>query len=249
MSTEITKFAPQNFEELLKFAEMASKTDLVPVQFKNKPFDIVVAGQMGAELGLQLMQALQNIAVINGRPSIWGDALIAIVSAHQDCDDIKEEFDEKTMTAICTVKRKGRSATVGKFSQQDATTSKLWGKSGPWTNYPKRMLQMRARGFACRDAFPDALRGIITREEAEDIPAPVKIPQQDTDIESFKVEFLDLLKMSNKTEEEVIAKADNASDRLIESLEDIYVDEELFTRCLSWLDSVISKNTEVIEGE
>ena len=30
------------------------------------------------------------------------------------------------------------------------------------------MLQMRARGFASRDSFPDALRGIKSREEVED---------------------------------------------------------------------------------
>jgi hypothetical protein len=34
------------------------------------------------------------------------------------------------------------------------------------------MLQMRARGFALRDAFPDALRGMVTAEEASDYPTP-----------------------------------------------------------------------------
>src|SRR6185295_12780043 len=54
--------------------------------------------------------------------------------------------------------------------QADAKTANLWGKAGPWTQYPKRMLQMRARGFGCRDCFPDLLRGIIIKEEAEDMP-------------------------------------------------------------------------------
>jgi hypothetical protein len=45
------------------------------------------------------------------------------------------------------------------------------------------MLKMRARGFAIRDAFPDVLSGIITREEAEDYPTQKtaelpQIPQQ-----------------------------------------------------------------------
>ena len=54
----------------------------------------------------------------------------------------------------------------------DAKRAGLAGKSGPWTQYPRRMLQMRARGFALRDAFPDLLRGLVTAEEAMDYPTP-----------------------------------------------------------------------------
>jgi hypothetical protein len=58
----------------------------------------------------------------------------------------------------------------------------FWGKQGgPWTQYPRRMLQMRARGFALRDAFPDVLRGLVTAEEAADYthvePEPVRVTQ------------------------------------------------------------------------
>lgn len=34
------------------------------------------------------------------------------------------------------------------------------------------MLQMRARSFALRDCFPDVLKGLISVEEALDLPAP-----------------------------------------------------------------------------
>ena len=64
--------------------------------------------------------------------------------------------------------------TIRYFSVANAKTARLWGKQGPWTQYPERMLAQRARGFALRDAFPDALKGIITREEAEDIPVKPK---------------------------------------------------------------------------
>jgi hypothetical protein len=60
---------------------------------------------------------------------------------------------------------------VGRFSVADAKRAGLWGKSGPWTQYPRRMLQLRARGFALRDAFPDVLKGLVTAEEAQDYPA------------------------------------------------------------------------------
>jgi hypothetical protein len=240
MNTELSKFAPQDFTELLKFAEIAANTNLVPKDFKNKPHDILIACQMGAELGLAPMQSIQNIAVVNGRPSLWGDAVIAIISAHPDCEDITEEFNDSTMTATCTVKRKGRSKVIRSFSQNDAQKAGLWGKGGTWQTYPKRMLQMRARGFACRDSFADALRGLITVEEAQDYPEEKanKIQPEETDIESFKVEFENLMELSGVSEEKVIKKANTASAIEITSLDQIYADQELFTRCLNYLDKV-----------
>jgi hypothetical protein len=75
------------------------------------------------------------------------------------------------LVATCTAIRVGAEPVVRSFSVEDAKKAGLWGKAGPWQQYPKRMLQMRARGFAVRDAFPDVLRGLITAEEAADIPA------------------------------------------------------------------------------
>lgn len=160
---------PRSLPELIEFAKLVAYSSMVPKQFQGNVGDVIVAMQMGAELGLSPMAALQNIAVINGRPSLWGDAMLALVQSNPDCEDIVETFDDKAMAATCTVKRKGRTAVTRRFSQEDAKTAGLWGKQGPWTQYPKRMLQMRARGFAVRDACPDWLRGIITAEEAGDI--------------------------------------------------------------------------------
>lgn len=74
------------------------------------------------------------------------------------------------MVAVCVAVRQGASAVTARFSVADAKKAGLWGKQGPWQQYPARMLQLRARGFALRDAFPDVLRGIISAEEARDMP-------------------------------------------------------------------------------
>jgi hypothetical protein len=119
------------------------------------------------------MQALQNIAVINGKPSVYGDAAMALVQASSVCEGIEETIEAEgtgNPIAICIANRKGRKPVIAKFSVEDAKRAGLWGKQGPWTAYPKRMLQMRARGFALRDAFPDVLKGLITAEEAQDYP-------------------------------------------------------------------------------
>lgn len=169
-----TNFTPSNLQELMRFAEIAAKTSFVPKIYQNSPHNILIAVQMGAELGLAPMQSLQNIAVINGKPSIYGDAMLAVCKASPLCEWVKEEIqgDEKEeWIAICTVKRKGNPEVVSKFSWKEAKDAQLTGKPGPWLTFPKRMLQMRARGFALRDAFPDLLNGLISQEEAQDYPA------------------------------------------------------------------------------
>lgn len=158
-----------NMTEAMELARMMSSSALAPKDFKNKPEDTLIAMMMGNELGLNPMQSIQNIAVINGRPCIWGDAMLALVQNHPSFDEIEETFDDSKMTAICTVTRKGGKPHVSKFSQEDAVLAGLWGNN-TWKKYPKRMLAMRARGFALRNQFADALLGLITREEALDYP-------------------------------------------------------------------------------
>jgi len=159
--------APQDLDQALRFAEMLSKSSIVPKDFQNNPGNILVAVQWGMELGLQPMQAMQNIAVINGRPSLWGDAVIGLVRSSSVCEYVIEENLEDK--AICRVKRRGEDEQVRIFTKEDAQKAGLIGKQGPWTQYPKRMMQMRARSWALRDMFPDVLRGMPIAEEVMDI--------------------------------------------------------------------------------
>jgi hypothetical protein len=164
---EVITLTPKSIDEALRFAEMLSKSNIVPKDFANNPGNILVAIQWGMELGLQPMQAMQNIAVINGRPSLWGDAVIALVRGSSLCESITETDDGHTAT--CSVKRRGEDVQARTFSMDDAKSAGLAGKSGPWTQYPKRMRQMRARAFALRDVFPDVLRGMPVAEELQDL--------------------------------------------------------------------------------
>lgn len=168
-----TSLEPTTLQEAMKFSDILASSSMVPRDFQGKPGNVLVAIQWGREVGLGPLQALQNIAVINGRPSIWGDAALALVRGHPDCLSVQEgvEGEGEARQGWCEVARRGEAPQRRTFSVADAKRAGLWGKSGPWTQYPDRMLQLRARGFAIRDVFPDALRGVITREEAEDMPA------------------------------------------------------------------------------
>ena len=166
-------FAPTSITEAIKFSEMLAKSQMVPRQYQNKPEDVLVAIQWGCEVGLAPLQSLQNIAVINGKPSIYGDAAMALVLASPVCEGIEESIENEgtpNPVAVCVARRRGRAPVESRFSVEDAKRAGLWGKQGPWTAYPKRMLAMRARGFAIRDCFADVLKGLITAEEAQDYP-------------------------------------------------------------------------------
>jgi hypothetical protein len=168
-----------SLEEAFRFANAIVQSGFAP-KGMERPESVLVAIQLGAEIGLTPMAALQNTAVINGRPAIYGDAALALVRASGLLQSYKEEeFGEPGSDGHgyrVTAVRKGDQTAIETFTVSDAKRAKLWGKAGPWTDYPKRMLRFRARGYVLRDLFGDVLKGLRTFEEAQDIPAePVNV--------------------------------------------------------------------------
>jgi len=153
-------------------AKLAS-SDLVPKDFRNNPANCFIAIQWGEEIGLAPLQSTQNIAVINGRPALWGDALPALVKASKQCEYISLTCENNIAT--CKAKRVGEPEHTVIFSKAMAEKARLWGKAGPWCDYPERMLQNRARAFALRDVFPDVLKGLYTVEELDDSRLPISM--------------------------------------------------------------------------
>jgi hypothetical protein len=202
-------FLPKSFEETFKFAELISKTDMCPRDYKGKIADIVIAIGTGSSLGLAPIPSLHNISVINGRPAIWGDGARALLLSHRDCLDIEEWFEgseeDKTLTAFCKITRRGKkSPFIAKFSMNDALKAGLINKD-IYKKYLRRMLQCRSFGFASRDAFSDVLKGVITQEEANDYKVTKDVK------ESIDTEILDAI-LGNKIDEpvedeEIIVKA------------------------------------------
>jgi len=161
---------PQTIDEVVRLAQGIAKSGLAPSTM-NTAEKITVAILTGLEIGLPPMFSLQKIAVVNGRPALWGDALPALLWSRGF--SLKEWTDGDT--AYCTVTRPNGDAITRTFSDADAKAAGLLGKAGPWTQYKPRMRAMRARGFACRDGAADVLGGLYVAEELDDIePTPRK---------------------------------------------------------------------------
>jgi hypothetical protein len=164
---------PTDFESVWRMATVLCKTGMIPVNFKDKPEDTAAAIMWGMEIGLSPIVALQSIAVINGRPSLWGDVLPAMIikAGHRLTETVEGEGSD--MIATCILDRKDGHAVKRTFSMADAKRAGLASKTGPWTQYPQRMLQMRARSWAVRDGAADVLRGLQIAEEQQDIPRDI----------------------------------------------------------------------------
>lgn len=168
-----TWYVPSSLAEAITLAKaLAEAGDLVPEHYRGNANKILAGIQYGAELGLSPMASLQCISVIKGKTTLWGDGLLGVCQSHPKWNGHEEYFEGEgnELKATCKVWRLGEDKPhVGTFSVADAKAAGLIGKD-TYRAYLRRMLQMRARGFALRDAFADALRGVISREEAEDYP-------------------------------------------------------------------------------
>ena len=171
-----------SLEDAFRFAKAIVSSGFAP-RGMEKPESVLVALQWGAELGLTPMAALSNIAVVNGRPSLFGDAALALVRSSGQLESYsEEEVGERGKDSFgykITAKRRGFDPQGETFTVADAKTAKLWGKAGPWTDYPARMLKFRARGFLLRDVFGDVLKGLRTMEEVRDTPAEINVTPAD----------------------------------------------------------------------
>lgn len=179
---------PKSYKEVMELSSIMAKSGIVPKDMVSRPEACAVAIMLGLELGVSPQAAIQNIMVVNGRPSVWGDLFKALIVNSGKC----ELFDEdpahvalKQGFGRCHLIRKkefGGGEIEHVFSIEDAKKAKLWTKTGPWQDYPGRMLQMRPRSWAGRDLFADVLKGMQMREEVDDFeilePSHVRMPER-----------------------------------------------------------------------
>ena len=176
---------PEDFDGLIRFSELAHKSHLAP-----KGFDTVEKVAIGIltnmELGRPVITGLQDLAIINGRCGIYGDASLAMVTASGLMEDgypIEKETGtplEDDWTFSFTVKRIGRPEATGTWNWKESKRAGFHdpkqrdGKPdmySPWRRFTRRMMQWKARNYVLRDNFGDVLKGMKTVEDLHDFDA------------------------------------------------------------------------------
>lgn len=239
MTTQIVEYKGakaisfSDYNDAYKLAQMLSKTEFAPKNYRGKPEDITIAMLFGMEVGLPPMASVQNIAVVNGTPTIWGDGQLSLVQSSGLLKSYAQRYEGAEGTddfkAIVEVERKDNDIKiVAEFSIADAKLASLWGKVGTWKTHPKRMLLYKARSFALRDAFPDVLKGLRSKEEMEgvDIPDTPETSEQlkevtTSSIDPQKQEVIEQLKLLDVDEEKLCLalKVNTLADADIHKLE------------------------------
>lgn len=171
----VMSIVPKTFDEAMRIASALAKSSMVPACYRNKPDDVFAAMELGSRLGMGAMQSLQNIAPINGKPSVFGDGFLGIIQSFPDYAGHDEDNADTALAqgfGRCKMRRRMRDGSIKEVEQRItvdmAKKAGWWGKAGPWTGTPGRMLQWRARSWSGRDLFADRLCGISSAEEAMD---------------------------------------------------------------------------------
>jgi hypothetical protein len=161
----VSAIIPRTLDETAQLAQLIHSSGLAP-KGMSSPQAIMISIMRGLEIGLTPFQAIDKLPTVNGRTLLMGEAALSLVRSSGKADFVEEKIvgEGEKRVAVCKAKR-GEEIIERTFSVEDAIKAGLWKKPGPWTQYPNRMLTMRARAFCLRDGFPDLLNGLYLAEE------------------------------------------------------------------------------------
>jgi hypothetical protein len=165
---------PATLHDKMEMAEVFVKSNLMP-RGLDKPEKVVIALEMGHELGLPPLIAIMNIAVINNKPTLKADMMVALALRSGKIEDIrisfigKEHENDENYGCRVTIKRKDiKTLFKATFTRRDAKVAGLSFKDN-WQKYERRMLKHRAMAFCIRDSLPEIFAGIYLPDELENI--------------------------------------------------------------------------------
>jgi hypothetical protein len=165
---------PATLHDKMEMAEVFVKSNLMP-RGLDKPEKVVIALELGHELGLPPLIAIMNIAVINNKPTLKADMMVALALRSGKIEDIrisfigKEHENDENYGCRVTIKRKDiKTLFKATFTRRDAKVAGLSFKDN-WQKYERRMLKHRAMAFCIRDSLPEIFAGIYLPDELENI--------------------------------------------------------------------------------
>ena len=207
---------PKTLDEMVKLAEIVMNSGLAMGHLTKE--SVVIALQLGAELGFAPMQSLRTIAVLNNRPVPSADGCVAAVMASGQCDYFREVETTEAHSTWETQRRGDPQPRQFTFTIDDARRAGL-AQREHWRAYPKRMLAARAKKYLAQDTYPDVIGGLLSAEEALDLTAaPAAVANGDAPVAAEANSSLGI------TAEQVAVLQD--------LLREIGLETE---RCLAWL--------------
>ena len=151
-------------QERAEYIARLAPSTILPTAYRGNAANAFVAAETGAALGLEPLQALASIAVINGRATLSSDLMAAVIRRAGHTLRIVENSPESVTATLIRADDKKFEFTVT-WDKDKAVKAGLWGQRGPWSQYPTQMLRARAITEVARQGASEALMGMIYSPE------------------------------------------------------------------------------------
>lgn len=175
----------QTFNQVLRAADLLSKTQMIPQQYQGKPQDCFVALEMASRTGLPPLVVLQNLYIVKGKPSWSGQACLALINSCGRFRDahpvyVGEKGTESRGCYVTATRISDGEKVEGPEVNIKMAAAEGWTSNQKWRNMPELMLAYRASAFFARTNCPEALMGAKVEGEWDDIDK--RQPQQHSGI-------------------------------------------------------------------
>lgn len=239
--TAIAKTPPQesvlksvgNFKEWLEVSNTLSKSTIIPKSYQNNPSNCLVALEISGRIGISPMMVMQNLDIIQGKPSWSGAFIIAAINSCGRFDPLRFQWEGEQKTDSYGCRAVTSDKHTGEPVQGSLITWKMvkgegWlNKSGSkWQTMPEQMFQYRAASFFGRIHCPDILFGMHSVEEIIDVVAK--------DVKEFDIEILQTLYM--EIEEFIPEDRKTGIERILKDKE-----EKSYQKVFNYLNDIKTK--------
>ena len=160
----------EQFQMAKQAAEMLASSSMVPVTYQNNPGSCFIALNTALRLRMDPLMIMQNLYVVQNRPSWSGQFAIALVNICPKFSatwfEYRNEEDFQKGVRMCAQLKTGQNV-YGTWITPEMVKAEGWGKK--WQTRPEQMYKYRAAAFFARTNCPEALLGLSVEGEAEDI--------------------------------------------------------------------------------
>lgn len=164
-----------NFTMATQMAKALASSTIVPKEYQGNVANGLIAIEIAQRLQTSPLMVMQNLNIIQGRPSWSAQFLIAMVNGSGKYDmelqfDEKQDKDGKPYSCQCWTEKNGRKVTGITVDMNMAVAEGWLQKNGSkWKTMPQVMLRYRAASFFARMNCPELTLGYYTKDEAYEI--------------------------------------------------------------------------------
>ncbi|CAB4153036.1 hypothetical protein UFOVP606_39 [uncultured Caudovirales phage] len=174
-NTELSAFTSSaGFEEAQRIAVALVKSELIPTAYRNNIPSALIALELAKRTGVSPIMVMQNLHVIQGRPSWSSSFIIAVINSYKKFSmPLNFTMDGEGSTRSCVAWTTGVDGTKYESPTVNMAMAAAEGwinKAGSkWKTMPELMLRYRAAAFFGRLYCPELLMGMQAEDEVIDV--------------------------------------------------------------------------------